>query len=313
MKKMNYYVTIAIVVLLNSTNLLAQLDPINWRLEDIKNSGNPFVTTKILLATPDCNISNNCVEEENFMPVWTKDLSTGQMTDCPSPLYVRKDQYTKDKIFRQSPFSSEFDPNNPTGIIGDCNIGYVGVNNVKPSEQLHVLGNVKCDAGFFMGDIKLSNIINSTYNAYDAAGNLIPYKPINLQGDFNVTDTLTSKFINVKGEFKVKNASGQNVFAVYQNGDVRARKTTVDLLPIPDYVFKKDYKLMNLKELELYIAQNNHLPNIKSEAEYKQAGEIDLGELNLKLLEKVEELTLYTINQQKQIDELKKMILELKK
>jgi hypothetical protein len=70
---------------------------------------------------------------------------------------------------------------------------------------------------------------------------------------------------------------------------------------------------MNLKELELYIAQNNHLPNIKSEAEYTQAGEIDLGELNLKLLEKVEELTLYTINQQKQIDELKKMILELKK
>jgi hypothetical protein len=117
----------------------------------------------------------------------------------------------------------------------------------------------------------------------------------------------------VKGNFRVQDANGKNVFAVYQNGEVRARKTTVDLITIPDYVFKKDYKLMNLKELELYIQQNNHLPNIKSEAEYTQAGEIDLGELNIKLLEKVEELTLYTINQQKQIDELKKMILELKK
>jgi hypothetical protein len=99
-----------------------------------------------------------------------------------------------------------------------------------------------------------------------------------------------------------------NVFAVYQNGEVRARKTTVDLQHIPDYVFKEDYKLMELKELETFITKNKHLPNIKSEAEYQKEGGIDLGELNIKLLEKVEELTLYTIQQQKQIDALKKMV-----
>jgi hypothetical protein len=111
--------------------------------------------------------------------------------------------------------------------------------------------------------------------------------------------------LSVMGNLRVQDANNNNVFAIYQNGNIRARKTIVDLLPIPDYVFKKDYKLMNLKELELYIAQNNHLPNIKSEAEYKQAGEIDLGELNLNLLEKVEELTLHLIDLQKQINELK--------
>lgn len=119
--------------------------------------------------------------------------------------------------------------------------------------------------------------------------------------------------ISVMGNLRVQDASGTNVFAVYQNGDIRARKTIVDLLPIPDYVFKKEYKLMNLKELELYIQQNNHLPNIKSEAEYTQAGEIDLGELNLKLLEKVEELTLHLIEQNKKIEKLESALLDLTK
>jgi hypothetical protein len=124
---------------------------------------------------------------------------------------------------------------------------------------------------------------------------------LTLNGPFNGSFAL-------KGDLKVQNANGDNVFAVYQNGEVRARKSKVDLLPIPDYVFKKEYKLMNLKELELYIEQNNHLPNIKSEAEYTQAGEIDLGELNLKLLEKVEELTLHLIEQNKKIEKLEEQI-----
>jgi|LauGreDrversion4_2_1035121.scaffolds.fasta_scaffold05532_4 hypothetical protein len=136
--------------------------------------------------------------------------------------------------------------------------------------------------------------------------NAITTSSLTLNGPFNGSFAL-------KGDLKVQNANGDNVFAVYQNGEVRARKTKVDLLPIPDYVFKKEYKLMNLKELELYIEQNNHLPNIKSEAEYTQAGEIDLGELNLKLLEKVEELTLHLIEQNKKIEKLEAALNNLNK
>lgn len=72
----------------------------------------------------------------------------------------------------------------------------------------------------------------------------------------------------------------------------------------PDYVFQKNYQLMPLSQLQHFIRQNNHLPNIPSAAEVEKEG-IVVGEMNKKLLEKVEELTLYILDLQKQIDELK--------
>ena len=63
---------------------------------------------------------------------------------------------------------------------------------------------------------------------------------------------------------------------------------------------------MSLDELENYISDNKHLPGIVSAKEVGEQGNIDLAEMNTKLLEKIEELTLYIIDLQKQIDELKK-------
>lgn len=60
----------------------------------------------------------------------------------------------------------------------------------------------------------------------------------------------------------------------------------------PDYVFDKGYKLRSLPELETFINLNKHLPNVPPAAEVGKKG-IDLGEMNGKLLEKIEELTLY--------------------
>jgi hypothetical protein len=84
-------------------------------------------------------------------------------------------------------------------------------------------------------------------------------------------------------------------FSVKGNGEVFARKYTTTLAPIPDYVFDSSYKLLPLNELKSYISLNKHLPNIPSAKDYETRGEIDLGELNLLLLEKVEELTLYIL------------------
>lgn len=78
----------------------------------------------------------------------------------------------------------------------------------------------------------------------------------------------------------------------------------------PDYVFKKQYSLPSLSELEAYIIANGHLIGIPSEKEVKAEG-IQLGAMNAKLLEKIEELTLYTIQQQAQIDALKNQYSEL--
>jgi len=80
----------------------------------------------------------------------------------------------------------------------------------------------------------------------------------------------------------------------------------------PDYVFEKNYNLKSLAELEKEIKELGHLPNIPSAKEVKENG-IEVGEMNAKLLEKVEELTLYSIQQQKEIEELKKLVKDLMK
>lgn len=71
----------------------------------------------------------------------------------------------------------------------------------------------------------------------------------------------------------------------------------------PDYVFTDTYVLPSLSEVEKYILENGHLENIPSAKEVEEDG-ISVGEMNAKLLEKVEELTLYIIEQEKRIEKL---------
>jgi len=72
----------------------------------------------------------------------------------------------------------------------------------------------------------------------------------------------------------------------------------------PDYVFADDYKLMPIEDLEKSIRQNRHLPNIPSAAEVTAEKGFDLGDINRRLLEKVEELTLYIIQINKENKEM---------
>jgi hypothetical protein len=75
----------------------------------------------------------------------------------------------------------------------------------------------------------------------------------------------------------------------------------------PDFVFNKEYSLLSLSDLEKFIKTNNHLPNVPSAKEVKNEG-VNVSEMNAILLQKVEELTLYIINQDKKINELEKKI-----
>lgn len=76
-----------------------------------------------------------------------------------------------------------------------------------------------------------------------------------------------------------------------------------------DYVFKDDYPLAELAEVEEFINKNRHLPDVPSEAEVLEVG-INLGEMDAILLRKIEELTLHIIKQQKEIDALKQAFKE---
>ncbi len=91
-------------------------------------------------------------------------------------------------------------------------------------------------------------------------------------------------------------------------GRIHAEEVKVDLsVPGPDYVFKEGYDLKSLEEVQEHIQERGHLPNIPSAQEMEENG-VELGIMNMKLLEKIEELTLYLIHQNEEIFELRKKV-----
>jgi hypothetical protein len=92
-------------------------------------------------------------------------------------------------------------------------------------------------------------------------------------------------------------------------GTINSQKVKVTASPgsVPDYVFSANYELKTLKEVEDFIKANSHLPNIPSAREIETNGQ-DVGELQLKLLEKIEELTLYMIEKNKEVKALQETV-----
>jgi len=88
-------------------------------------------------------------------------------------------------------------------------------------------------------------------------------------------------------------------------GKIHAQEVLVTGTAGADFVFDKTYNLPSLCSVETFINENQHLPEIPS-AKEMQANGVNMAEFQIKLLQKVEELTLYIIEQQKEIDELKK-------
>lgn len=82
------------------------------------------------------------------------------------------------------------------------------------------------------------------------------------------------------------------------NGTIHSKEVKVDMTGWSDFVFKKEYSLPTLEEVEKHISEKGHLESIPSEEEVLKNG-INLGEMNAKLLQKIEELTLYAIEQEK--------------
>ena len=96
------------------------------------------------------------------------------------------------------------------------------------------------------------------------------------------------------------------------NGKVNCKEVEVTLTGWSDFVFKPDYKLRSLDEVENFINTNKHLPDVPSEKEVTANG-LNLGNMNATLLQKVEELTLYMIDLKKENDLLKARISKLEK
>jgi hypothetical protein len=184
--------------------------------------------------------------------------------------------------------------------------GSVGIGNVSPITKFHLTDGVATITGTnSYGGPQLvlgpAYTHNNSWGIETMSTGLNFWRPASGQsnpGNYKL-------FIANNGNVSIgtENSFGYK-FAV--KGSMIAEQVVVKLYGTwPDFVFKKNYGLMNLDDLENYITKNNHLPNVPSATEVKEKG-IDVGEMNKILLQKIEELTLYVIDQQKQIDELKK-------
>ena len=103
----------------------------------------------------------------------------------------------------------------------------------------------------------------------------------------------------------VEKSDGSKILQLESDGLLRARIVRVDLDSWADFVFSAEYCLMPLNELQNYISLNKHLPNVPSESDVKENG-VDLGEMDIILLQKIEELTLYILQLESRIAEIEK-------
>jgi hypothetical protein len=111
--------------------------------------------------------------------------------------------------------------------------------------------------------------------------------------------------VDGKGRVMIGTTTPANGYALSVKGKVICDELKVELSTSwPDYVFGKNYKLLSLEEVESHINEFNHLPGIPAAAEMEANG-ISVGEMQTKLVEKVEELTLYIIQLKKEIETLK--------
>ena len=117
----------------------------------------------------------------------------------------------------------------------------------------------------------------------------------------------------ISSDLRIGTKTQATGYSLSVNGKIACEEVLVkDDSNWPDYVFGKDYDLMSLKQLEKSIEKNNHLPGLPAAAEVEEEG-FKLADMQRRVLEKVEELTLYTIEQGKLIQELQKKVEILEK
>jgi hypothetical protein len=205
--------------------------------------------------------------------------------------------------------------------------GNVGIGEANPKTLLDVQGPVLTGGG--NGNIDPSNLFNGNINYLaNSAQMLIGW---NRLAGYGETDFIANQGGGVTGGFAFFNHNNNNAESLLMwikgdgnvgigtnnpqaklavNGLVRAREVKVESTNWPDYVFNPTYRLPALSVVKAYIIKNQHLPDMPSESEVVKEG-VNLGEIVKLQTKKIEELTLYLLEQDKQMQAQKRVNLNL--
>lgn len=211
----------------------------------------------------------------------------------------------------------------PSGIIhGSSGNANVGIGTASPMAKLQVDNGNILVRNFANVDnqsaIMIAHAINiTTYDTFgtsirtitESAGNNTYGLQLFTQEYWGAGQTEKVRILG-NGNVGIGKTNPANKLDV--NGTIHSKEVKVDMNGWSDFVFKKEYRLPKLEQVEKHIAEKGHLENIPSEEEVLKNG-INLGEMNSKLLRKIEELTLYMIEQEKKTQELQNIISEQNK
>jgi len=201
---------------------------------------------------------------------------------------------------------------------------YGKANGTGSNRGIYAEGTVGADAyaGYFVGRGYFSNRVGigttapAAYLHVDVPVNTLPMAvQINGASKFKVNSNGSVSIggvavgaengLYVNGQVSIGTAVPATGYALSVDGKVMCEEMRVELQGSwPDYVFADDYKLLSIKEMEQHINKHNHLPGIPSAEEIEQAGGIDIGLMQTKMMEKIEELSLYIIQLEKKIEKI---------
>ena len=183
-------------------------------------------------------------------------------------------------------------------------LGKLGIGTTQPEEMLHVNGALKLTSAF--GNLTLGKMDANYVNLNTDLSGFSFNKPLYLQNSVIrnkarafvfYTNTNTHCVTMLDNRVGIGTQNPRSSLDV--NGSIRAKEILVETTGA-DFVFADDYQLRPLSEVEAFITENKHLPEIQSAQEMQENG-VSVSELQTKLLQKIEELTLYILQQEEKI------------